>query len=136
MKKASMILIGLLLSVSTSISAKLLPSTAITTAERFVVMLDNNHDRQAYEQTSALLQLQTQADTWIHEQRMTSKMLGNILNRRLFTVKARETYPGLPDGNYLIVAFEAETQHKAKAIEVLLLKEESSDWQVCKYSIR
>ncbi len=136
MKKAFFLLPALLLGLHLTVFAEIPSSAALTKAERFVGILDSRNYDRAYLQTSDLLKLRTPQTEWIRQQEIAFQLLGDVRERQLSTVKARAVYPGLPDGNYLIVCFETRTAHKVKAIEVVLLKEEETDWQVCNYSIR
>lgn len=117
-------------------SAELFPSEALLSAEAFVVAIDKNDYRSAYANASPILRLSFKQDTWIEQQSLSFQLLGKALKRQLMTVRSRESYPGLPDGNYLIVSYQTQTEYKSGAIEVLLLKEQDEGWQVCKYSIR
>jgi hypothetical protein len=136
MKKQIVLLLALLLGLSTTVSAEFPSSTALAKAESFVVILDNRNYGEAYLQSSDLLKLRTPQKEWIEQQKTAFHLLGDVQKRQLMAVKARDIYPGLPDGNYLIVCFETRTAHKARAIEVVLLREEETDWRVCNYSIR
>jgi hypothetical protein len=51
-------------------------------------------------------------------------------------MKARSSYLGLPDGDYLIIYYEARTERKAKAAEVLLLSRNADLWSVCSYRLK
>ncbi|MDA3902500.1 MAG: DUF4019 domain-containing protein [Desulfuromusa sp.] len=136
MKRHIIAILILLIGISTTVSAKLLSSAALLTAESFVAAIDNGDFLKAYSSASPDLQLLKPEKQWIDEQSLTFQLLGKPLHRRLMTVDARDIYPGLPDGNYLLVSYQTTTEHKAKAIEVLLLKEKGEEWMVCKYSIR
>jgi Protein of unknown function (DUF4019) len=121
---------------SSSVSAELFSSEALLSAEAFVVEIDKNDYRSAYANAAPILKLISQQDAWVKQQGLSFRLLGKSLKRQLMTVRSRESYPGFPDGNYLIVCYQTQTEYKSKAIEVLLLKEQGQVWQVCKYSIR
>ncbi len=121
---------------SSSASAELFSSEALLSAEAFVVEMDKSDFRSAYANAAPILQVMSPQDAWIDQQKLSFQLLGKTIKRQLKTVRSRESYPGLPDGNYLIVCYQAQTEYKSKAIEVVLLKEQDNVWQVCKYSIR
>lgn len=116
--------------------AQFISTEALSQVETFISHLDNRHYEQAYRQTSRLLRIQANEEEWIKEQDIAFQLLGDVLDRQMTTLKSREAYPGMPDGHYLIVAYETRTLHKSKAVEVILLMEEEQSWKVCKYSIR
>lgn len=124
-----------LLSFSTS-PASTLSSEALNQAEQFTTMIDKRDYLPAYEGSSNLLHISTPLRKWVSVRKQRLKLLGTVLERKLVTLKARDSYPGLPDGDYLIIYFEARTEKKEKAAEVLLLKETEDGWKICSYSIR
>jgi len=95
-------------------------SEALQQAEQFVSQIDNQDYHTAYNATSELFQLSSSEKKWIDGRKITEKILGPIYDRRLVSMKARESYPGLPDGDYMIVYYEARTERKTKATEILL----------------
>lgn len=132
-----LLLLAVALSLSCSIcSGDLFPSQAVTQAEQFVLLIDNRDYQSAYKTGSEFLRLLTSERDWTVERRNSEKLLGRILERKLISLKARGTYPGLPDGDYLIVYYEARTEKKAKAAEVLLLGHSGEHWQVCSYQLK
>lgn len=137
MKVKSIILVLVIgICFCSSVSAELFSSEALLSAEAFVVDIDKSDFRSAYASAAPMLQVMSPQDVWIDQQKLSFLLLGKTIKRQLKTVRSRESYPGLPDGNYLIVCYEAQTEYKSKAIEVVLLKESDDVWQVCKYSIR
>lgn len=116
--------------------AELFSSEALLSAEAFVVEIDKSDYRSAYANAAPILRLISQQDAWTEQQSLSFQLLGKALKRQLMTVRSRDSYPGFPDGNYLIVCYQTQTEYKSKAVEVLLLKEQGQGWQVCKYSIR
>lgn len=116
--------------------AELLSSAALTSAERFTAAVDREDYQAAYSIASPILRLKNKQEQWVDEVGQSFQLLGKAKERELMVVRSRDSYPGLPDGNYLIVSYQTETEYKAKAVEVLLLKEQDESWQVCRYTIR
>lgn len=135
MKRLSLFSILFVLSCSIC-SANFSSSQALSKAEQFVSLVDGGEYRTAYLSSSELLRLSTPEDEWIVERRLSERLLGHVLERKLVSLKARDTYPGLPDGDYLVVYFEAQTEFKVKAAEVLLLCKSADRWEVCSYRLK
>lgn len=129
-------LLGFLLILPIFAQAEILNSRALAVAEDFLVSADNAQWDTAYQDASASLRLLAAKEDWISEQRLYRQLIGKPLERQLVAVRARGYYPGLPDGNYLIVLYQGRTALKDKAMEMLLLKEERSTWRVCRYTLR
>lgn len=116
--------------------AGMLPSQALQSAERFLSMLDNQQWDKAYQAAAEPLRLLNRKQDWIDEQSRRNQLLGQAQQRQLTAVRTRDHYPGLPDGNYLIILYTTRTPTKQEAREVLVLKGVAESWQVCRYSLR
>lgn len=132
-----LLLLVIIFSLSSSISiANLFPSQAISKAEQFISLIDKQDYQAAYLSGSELLKLYFTENEWIIDRARSDKLLGHVLKRKLVTVKARDTYPGLPDGQYMVVYYESQTKLKAKAAEVLLVARNFDRWEVCSYRLK
>ncbi len=112
------------------------PSQAIIAAEQFIAQLDNHKYLAAYKDASDLLHLSISEPDWLEKRERSGLLLGAVQGRKLVSIRARDTYPGFPDGDYLVVYFEAQTQRKQKAAEVVLVKLIANSWQVCSYRLK
>lgn len=137
-KRALVILIGIyiLLSGTIGYSSNLLSADAVTTAERFARMIDSGNSSAAYNQASPLLRLAQKEQEFISAIERAHLLLGAVKQRQLTALRSIGIYPRLPDGDYLIVQFEARTLHKNKAAEIILLRHQDGTWLVVDYSIR
>ncbi len=62
--------------------------------------------------------------------------LGAVIKRSLQGQKYTTTLPGLPDGDYDIVRFNTVFEHKAVAVETVVLAKEERGWKVNGYFIK
>jgi len=139
MKKLTLItLIGIyvLLSVSICYSSELLSANALAAAERFAQVIDTGDSRAAYSQASPLLRLSQNEQEFVNDIERAQLLLGPVQQRQLTALRSIGIYPRFPDGDYLIVQFEARTRHKNKAAEIILLRHQDGVWLVADYSIR
>jgi len=128
-------LCGLLLAPAGTL-ATLLSQDAIAAAERFVRIIDSGNSNAAYSQASPLLRLAQDEQEFAIAIERAQKLLGPVQQRQLTALRSIGIYPHFPDGDYLIVQFEAVTQYKSKAVEVILLRNLDDVWLVVDYSIR
>ena len=126
----------LLLMATGAGSAELLSETAVAKAREFAGMIDSGKIETAYTNASELLQLSQDQLTWDNNIKRSQTLLGPVEKRTLVAVRSVQTFPHLPDGDYLIVQFTAQTTHKSKAAEVILMYQQDSDWLVADYSLR
>jgi Protein of unknown function (DUF4019) len=108
---------------------------AVEAALAFSAILDEQSFEAAYWSGSELLRQANDEQEWIDKTERSRDLLGNVLQRQLKVVRPVETYPGLPDDDYVIVYFEARTERKEKAAEVFLIHQVNGTLQVCSYSI-
>jgi len=126
----------LLLMATVAGSDELLSETAVAKAREFARMIDSGKIETAYTNASELLQLSQDQLTWDNNIKRSQTLLGPVEKRTLVAVRSVQTFPHLPDGDYLIVQFKAKTTHKSQAAEVILMQQQGSHWLVADYSIR
>ncbi len=129
------VLFGLCVFTSTSL-ADTVPEQVIAIAETFATTIDSENYQAAYMSGSELLRLANDEQILIDRIERNQAMLGKVLHRTLKTIRAVTSPPNFPDGDYLWVCFDARTEHKAKAAEVILVEQRGGIWAVCSYSIR
>ncbi len=112
------------------------PSQAIVAAEQFVELIDDNDFAVAYESASELMHLSHSEADWVARVKLSALLVGSVKERKLVSVLVRESYPRFPDGEYLLVYFESQREHKQKATEVVLVQAVAGKWQVCTYRLK
>ena len=76
-------------------------------------------------------------DKW--EQAITAvrKPLGKKLSRKLLSKTYTQSLPGAPDGEYVVIQFEASFQNKKIAIETVTpMLDKDGQWRVSGYYIK
>ena len=116
--------------------ANLLSQDAVAAAEHFARIIASGNSNTAYTQASPLLRLAQDEQEFATAIERAHQLLGPVQQRQLTALRTIGIYPRFPDGDYLIVQFEARTMHKDKAAEVMLLRHQDGVWLVADYSIR
>jgi len=130
----ALVLVFLFFTVSlTSVYADDLQDQAFLTVEDFVSDIDSGNLAAAYFSASPLMRLSVRFDQWVDHTSELQQKLGQTLTRELKAVRSVSTYPGMPDGQYLLVYFQNHTEYKAKAHEIVLVKLVNGIWKVCSY---
>ncbi|MFO7578334.1 MAG: DUF4019 domain-containing protein [Pelovirga sp.] len=137
-RAVSFALAGVLwLSCLASISlADILSERGIAVAEHFAATVDTGDFQAAYQQGSVLLQRSIDEQDWIRDIARLHDLLGPVEQRSLRAIRSVSNFPHLPDGDYLILHYDARTTYKEKAAEVILIIRQNNLWSVCAYSIR
>ncbi len=126
----------LLILISVGCGAESFPVEAITTAENFVIKIDSEQYKEAYSKASPLLRSLSTEEEWIKQIKPIRTILGPVSHRSIKAIKKTEAYPGLPDGQYVLVYFETEMKNKGKAAEIVLIVKTDNAWQPCSYLIK
>lgn len=109
---------------------------ALSIARTFAALVDDENFQAAYWSGSPLLHLANAEQAWLNKTARTQQVLGKVLERELKKIRSVTSPADMPDDDYRIILFDARTEHKAKAAEVILVHPVDGIWQVCDYSIR
>ncbi len=109
---------------------------AINAAVTFAGLIDDGNIQAAYWVGSPLLQLADDEQQWLDKTERAQKVLGKVLERKLKKIRSVTSPADFPDDDYRIMLFDARTEHKEKAAEVILAHQVEGSWQICSYAIR
>lgn len=109
---------------------------ALASANTFAEIIDDSNFQAAYWSSSPLLRLVNDEQQWVETTERRQKVLGRVLERKVKHTRSANGPASFPDGNYRIILFDARTEHKAEAVEVVYVHQVDGLWQVCDYSIR
>jgi|ERR1039458_7454234 hypothetical protein len=69
--------------------------------------------------------------------RATRAPLGAVLSRERKSVEYRRQLPGVPEGEYALLKYDTDFEHKKKALEtVTMALEKDGHWRAAGYSIK
>jgi len=98
--------------------------------------VDNGKYRDSWKEASKPFRTQVTAEEWERQVRAVRESIGSLASRKLASSKAAKTLPGAPDGDYVVMMFEAKFTKKESAIETVVVSLESGHWRVAGYFIR
>lgn len=106
-------------------------------ARTWLQTLDRAEYADGWKSASSLLQKATPEAKWVNTTRSIRKPLGTMQNRYLASAGTIETVEGFPDGEYVIVHFYTQFQHKPLVLEtVTLLEQNKGNWSIIDYATR
>jgi hypothetical protein len=129
-------LITLLLLPTAGYSAKTLDPSALTAAESFLQMLDNDEYQMAWNQTSIVNQSYHTYPQWFNKILAVRPHLGYAIERSVAKTSYHSSWVGLPDGEYLRISFSTSFLNKTKSLETVILSREGAFWSVSSYHLR
>jgi opacity protein-like surface antigen len=113
------------------------PREAHQAAERWLALVDAGDHAGSWQQAGAMFKGAMDEQRWTRSVGAVRGPLGALRERRPRSAETQPTLPGLPDGQYVVLAYDAAFAHKAAAVEtVTLVKEPDGAWRVIGYFIR
>ena len=119
---------------------------AISAAERWLALVDAANYAESWNQASSLLKSGVQTSVLfkrgVREQQWRSStaavqtQLGKVEARSLRSKRYAEQLPGEPDGEYVVIEYDASFGSKKNAVEkVIVKKDQDGEWRVSGYKV-
>ncbi len=109
---------------------------AVKAAGAWLAVVDSGKYADSWQQASPAFQkVETQA-AWEQALQTVRTPLGKLLKRELADANYSTTLPGAPDGQYWVLHENTSFEHKAAAVETVVLTATDNGWKVVGYFIR
>ncbi len=107
---------------------------AVAAAEKWLERVDAGEYRTSWQEASEVFRASMTADRWEQSMRKVHAPLGKLLSREVRSKKYMSPLPGAPDGEYVIVEFDASYENRRQAVETVTpMLEKSGEWRVSGY---
>ncbi len=126
----------LILSLFISAQALAMNSQGLQIANDWLEVIDAGDYSQSWHQTDDFFKAQLPQEKWQSALQGVRTPLGEVRSRTEISSKAYNALPGVPDGEYLVIQYKTEFEHKASAIETLTLSKKSGQWMPVGYFIK
>lgn len=111
-------------------------AAALKAADAWLTLVDTGKYAESWRQAAPMFQKEEAKGAWVHALENVRKPLGHLVKRSVADAAYSATLPGMPDGHYWVVHEQTRLEHKASAVETVILAQSSSDWKVIGYFIR
>ena len=101
----------------------------------WLVLVDQKRYKESWRHASKIFQSAVTAAEWEAQVKRVRDMVGELESRKFKSAEATKTLPGAPDGDYVVLQFDASFTQKAAAVETVVMSQEGS-WKVAGYFIR
>ena len=105
-------------------------------AAAWLALVDAGDYGASWTQASTLMQGHVTQAQWQAAASAARDPLGSVVSRRVTSVKATDTLPGVPDGHYAVLTYATTFAHKASATETVTMVEDGDVWKTAGYFIR
>ncbi len=133
------ILIAALIACSPSITqAQQKPEElAQQSAESWLALVDSDKYADSWQEAASMFKAAVAKDQWQNMLHASRAPLGKLVSRKLKSAKYTKTLPGAPDGEYVVVQYDASFEHKKSAVETVTpALDKDGKWRVSGYYIR
>ncbi|MEJ2367884.1 MAG: DUF4019 domain-containing protein [Acidobacteriota bacterium] len=112
-------------------------SAAVKSARAWLALVDQGKYAQSWKQASDLVQKAVTQEKWETAMAGARKSLGKLEKRMLGSAHEAKDLPGAPAGDYVIIRFLANFEHKKAAVEtVTMQKQPDGTWRAAGYFIK
>lgn len=110
---------------------------AVAAAEAWLKLIDDGQYAECWDEAAPFFRAAVPKDKWTEQMTAFRKPFGNRLSRKVTRREYRTAMPGAPDGEYVVIQFQASFEHKQNAVETVTpMKETDGTWRVSGYYIR
>jgi hypothetical protein len=106
-------------------------------AKGWLALTDAGRYGESWDSASALFRSAVPKADWEKALRAGRGLFGAVKSRKVKSATFTRTLPGAPDGEYVVIQFEAEFENKAAAIETVTpMRDKDGTWRVSGYYIK
>ena len=110
---------------------------AQTAAETWLELVDNELYEESWAQAAELFKGAVTQEAWRQAASGARKPFGALVSRKLKSRTYTKQLPGAPDGQYVVIQFDAIFENKASAVETVTpMLDPDGTWRVSGYYIR
>ena len=109
----------------------------VAVAKAWVLLVDKGQYEESWDQASQYFKNAVDKGQWVQTMESVRKPFGRNLSRDVASKQFRTTLPGAPDGQYVIIQFDASFEKKASAVEtVTAMFDQDGQWHVSGYYMK
>jgi len=110
---------------------------AVAAAKEWLVLVDEGKYAETWDAAAELFQNAVPKGQWVQQLGGARRPLGKVLKRELRSKAYKTSLPGAPDGEYVVIQFEASFADRKAAVETVTpMLEKDGRWRVSGYFIR
>ncbi|MGD8357959.1 MAG: DUF4019 domain-containing protein [Lysobacterales bacterium] len=109
----------------------------VAAARNWLDLVDRHQYAASWQEAAAYFKNAVAQQEWAKTLEAARTPLGGVVSRTLDSAVYQTSLPGAPDGDYVIVQFRTEFEHKKESVETVVpMKEQDGSWRVSGYFIR
>ncbi|MFC2085798.1 DUF4019 domain-containing protein [Bacteroidota bacterium] len=122
---------------SVAVSIAQAEADAIAAADHWLAIVDEAAWLQSHTEASQLFKSAVAPDLWVQQISAARTPFGPFISRTLTGSQYATSLPGAPDGEYVVLTYQAKFKNKANATETVTpMKDSDGTWRVSGYYIK
>jgi hypothetical protein len=110
---------------------------AVDAANRWLVPADAADGAATWDQAAAAFQAGVSRTDWADALKRVRQPLGAVKSRTMTSSEFKRSLPGAPDGEYVVIQYDTQFEHKAHAVETVVpTRERDGSWKVSGYFVK
>jgi hypothetical protein len=110
---------------------------AVDAANRWLVPADAGDGAATWDQAASAFQSAVSRAGWSAALKQVRQPLGAVTSRKVASSEFKRSLPGAPDGEYVVIQYDTQFEHKAHAVETVVpMREQDGSWKVSGYFVK
>lgn len=105
-------------------------------AQSWLQLVDRGDYSASWREAASPFKNQIAESNWVSAVIAAREPFGSLVSRKMQESNYETTLPGVPDGEYVVMKFDAVYEKKASATEVVTSMLDGNEWRVAGYYIR
>ena len=120
----------------TGLAAEGKEAAAKQAALDWLALVDAMQYEASWKEAASLFRTQVNTPDWVKAVMAARSPLGNLVARHPVSATYATSLPGAPDGEYVVLQFQASFENKAQAVETVTPMLDEGKWRVSGYYIQ
>jgi hypothetical protein len=110
---------------------------AVDAANRWLALSDANNGAATWDQAAPSFRAAVSKEGWSEALKQARQPFGAMKSRKLVSSEFKHSLPGAPDGEYVVIQYDTQFEHKAHAVETVVpMHDQDGSWKVSGYFVK
>lgn len=139
MKRFVLVLVGvgIIITGCSASSTSKAEEAAIRSAKAWLALVDSEKYEECWDEASTFFKNAVPKEQWQQSMQSVRKPLGKNISRKFQSKLYLTSLPGAPDGEYVVIKFDASFENKKYALETVTpMLEKDGKWRISGYFMK
>ena len=110
---------------------------SVAVAEKWLILIDGGRYAESWKEAAEYFKEAVKQEQWEQSLIAVRKPLGKLISRKMKSKSYTTSLPGAPDGEYVVIQFDASFENKKSAVEtVTSMMDKDRKWRMSGYFIK